>query len=447
MKTYPDIGVQIPQILLPRPGIDLTKWAVIACDQFTSQPDYWAQVEKIVGDSPSTLHLTFPEFFLGKPGMEERIQRAQLKMREYLARHLLEPHDGMIYIERSIAQKTRKGLLLALDLDIYDFHTGSHSLIRATEGTILERIPIRMRLREGAALDLPHVMVLIDDPEHTVIEPLEYAKQSLPRLYDFDLMLGSGHLAGYQVDNATLEDQIIQALRNLAGPELYRNKYHLSENQNVLLFAMGDGNHSLASAKSVWDKMKPQVKRDHPARYALVEIVNLHDPALDFEPIHRVLFGVNQDFRIAMKQYYGEDIAITSCQGRDKMVDYVGQTGRSGQVVGVANDQGCALVEFTRPTSNLAVGTLQPFLDTFVKQGGATRIDYIHGADTFFRLCAQPGVVGFYLPVLGKNELFKTVIVDGVLPSKTFSMGEAHEKRFYMESRIYSLDLQEDHIP
>ena len=435
MKTYDDIGIQIPQILLPRPGIDLTKWAVIACDQFTSQPEYWAQVEKIVGDSPSTLHLTIPEFFLGKPGMEERIQRAQLKMREYLASNLLEPHDGLVYIERSVAQKTRKGLLLALDLDKYDFHAGSHSLIRATEGTILERVTERMDLREGAALDLPHVMVLIDDPERTIIEPLESAKHSLPRLYDFDLMLDSGHLAGYQVDNQTLEDQIIRALRNLADPELYRNKYHLSENQNVLLFAIGDGNHSLASAKSVWDKMKSPAKRDHPARYALVEIVNLHDPALEFEPIHRVLFGVNQDFHTAMKQYYGEGVAIISCQGRDKMMDSLVQVGRPGHVIGVVNKQGWALVEFTRPTSNLAIGTLQPFLDAFVKQGGVTGIDYIHGADTFFQLCEQPGVVGFYLPVLGKDELFKTVIVDGVLPRKTFSMGEAHEKRFYMESQ------------
>jgi hypothetical protein len=263
-------------------------------------------------------------------------------------------------------KKTRQGLLLALDLEKYDFHPGFRSLIRATEGTILERIPIRLRLHEGAALDLPHILVLIDDPEHTVIEAVGLVKKKLPRLYDFDLMLGSGHLAGYRVDNTTLEDQIIRALKSLADPELYKKKYHLPGKQNVLLFALGDGNHSLAAAKSLWDKMKPQVSSDHPARYALVEIVNLHDPTLKFEPIHRVLFGVNQDFYTAMEQFYGKNCTISSCQDCGEMVAYVGQVERLHQIVGVVNDQGCALVKFTRPASNLAVGTLQPFLDAFI---------------------------------------------------------------------------------
>jgi hypothetical protein len=276
MKIISDIGIQIPQVYLPKAGVDLNKWAVIACDQFTSEPEYWHDVEKIVGDAPSTLNLTFPEVHLEKPGADERIQSVQLTMRKYMDEGILQPHEGLIYVERTVSGKTRKGIVLCLDLERYDYNKGSSSLIRATEGTIVDRLPPRIKIRQGAAMELPHILVLIDDPNHTVIEPLTADKAKLEKLYDFDLMLGSGHLTGYAVNEAH-ENQVVEALRGLASPETFAAKYGIGADQPVLLFAMGDGNHSLATAKAIWEKMKPEVGMDHPSRYALVEMSTTRD--------------------------------------------------------------------------------------------------------------------------------------------------------------------------
>ena len=319
MKIISDIGIQIPQVYLPKPGVDLKKWAVIACDQFTSEPEYWNQVEKIVGDAPSTFNLTFPEVYLEKPGAAERIQNIQSAMRKYLDAGILQPHEGLIYVERTVAGKTRKGIVLCLDLERYDYTKGSSSLIRATEGTIVERLPPRMKIREGAALELPHILVLIDDPNRTVIEPLRAARSKLEKLYDFDLMLDSGHLTGYAV-NSDFENKIIEALRGLAKPEVFAKKYGIDSKSPVLLFAMGDGNHSLATAKAIWEKVKPQVGMDHPARYALVEIENVHDEGLEFEPIHRVLFGLKKSLFAQMESVFGKDFEYTPVASADEMV-------------------------------------------------------------------------------------------------------------------------------
>ncbi len=437
MKIIEDIGIQIPQVFLPRPGTDLTKWAVIACDQFTSQPDYWQKAAELVGEAPSTLNLVLPEVFLEKPGEAERIQHIQASMHTYLDKGTLQPHEGLIYVERSVGGKTRKGIVLCLDLEKYDYTKGSTSLIRATEGTIVERLPPRMKIRQGAALELPHILVLIDDPTRTVIEPLAQAKTSLEHLYDFELMLGSGHLRGYAV-SAALEAQIVAALRRLAQPEVFSAKYGIGTDKPVLLFAMGDGNHSLATAKAVWEKMKPQVGLDHPARYALVEIENVHDEGLEFEPIHRVLFGVKKNIGTAMQQYFGANFSHTSVETARKMVELVDRAGVLKQTIGIigAGPQPTyGVIEISHPSSNLPVGTLQPFLDAFLKEGGADKIDYVHGQDVVCQLGAQAGNAGFYVPGMDKSELFKTVILDGALPRKTFSMGEAKEKRFYMEAR------------
>ncbi len=299
MKIYPDLGILTPEVYLPKPGVDLHKWATIAVDQFTSQPEYWEQVEQIVGAAPSTFRITLPEIYLEKPGEAERIESIQKTMREYLEAGLLQPREGLIYVERTVAGKTRKGLMLCLDLERYDFNKGSTSLIRATEGTIVERLPPRIKIREGAPLELPHILVLIDDPEQTVIEPIAAAKESLEKLYDFDLMLESGHLTGYAVKD---EAQVVAALRNLAQPEVFAAKYGVSADLPVLLFAMGDGNHSLATAKAIWEKNKLTVGMEHPSRYALVEIENVHDEALEFEPIHRVLFGLKTDIYAALER-------------------------------------------------------------------------------------------------------------------------------------------------
>jgi hypothetical protein len=437
MKTYTDIAIQIPQIYLPKSGTDLGKWAVIACDQFTSQPEYWQKAEELVGGAVSTLNLVLPEVFLEKPGEAERIQHIQASMHEYLAKGILQPHEGLVYVERCVGGKTRRGLVVSLDLESYDYTKGSCSLIRATEGTIVERLPPRMKIRQAAALELPHILVLIDDPDCTVIEPVETAKSSLQKLYDFELMLGSGHLRGYAV-NEKMETSVVAALRKLAKPEVFAAKYGVGADTPVLLFAMGDGNHSLATAKAVWEKMKPQVGMDHPARYALVEIENVHDQGLEFEPIHRVLFGLKKDLYPAMQEYFGENISFTAVADARQMVERIDRARGSSQSIGMVKGDGetpFGVIEIANSKSNLPVGTLQAFLDEFLKSGGAEKIDYVHGEEVVCTLGVLPGNAGFYVPGMDKSDLFKTVILDGALPRKTFSMGEAKEKRFYMEAR------------
>ncbi len=436
MRIYSDIGVQVADILLPKKGIDLRKWATIACDQFTSQPEYWEQVAREVGDAPSTLNLILPEVYLGKPDELERIQAAQKTMREYLDKGIFEVHSGLIYVERTVSGRTRHGLILALDLEKYDYSAGSQSLIRATEGTILERIPPRMRIREGAMIELPHILVLIDDPHHTVIEPVSQRKDALTPLYDFELMQGSGRLKGALVSDIELEKQVIQALSRLASPETFYPKYGVGEDKGILLFAVGDGNHSLATAKACWEKLKPCVGMYHPSRYALVEIENLHDPGLVFEPIHRVLFGVKQPILNALQRFFGESaVTVNTCPDADGMENTIKEQVGKTQTFGIVSADGYATATIHKPTSNLVVGSLQAFLDDWLKQGGADKIDYVHGEDALLQLSRQQGNCGFYLPAMDKNELFRTVILDGVLPRKTFSMGEAIEKRFYMEAR------------
>ena len=437
MKILDEIGVLVPQLQLPKPGTDLKRWAVIACDQFTSEPEYWREVERTVGSAPSTLKLTFPEVYLEAPGKEERIERIQAAMRTYLDERLLEPQEGIVYVERSVQGKVRKGLVLALDLERYDYNKGSTSLIRATEGTIVERLPPRMRIREGAALELPHILVLIDDPDGRVIEPLGKQRAALRKLYDFDLMLESGHLTGYLLD-AERERNVVAALRDLARPEAFRARYRLDEEKPVLLFAMGDGNHSLATAKAVWEKMKPSVGLDHPARYALVEIENVHDQGLHFAPIHRVLFNLQRDLIAELRSQFDGNLRQTAMESARQMMERVDAGQGERHTIGLAlggSHASYSLIEIAQPTSNLPVGTLQGFLDAFMKDGGADKIDYVHGAEVVMRLGSQGGNAAFYLPPMGKSSLFKTVILDGALPRKTFSMGEAREKRFYMEAR------------
>lgn len=436
MKIFEDIGVLIPEVLLPKKGVDLHKWAVIAVDQFTSQPEYWEQVEKITGGAPSTFHITLPEIYLEKPGEAERIQSIQKTMREYMDAGILEPRQGLIYVERTVAGKTRKGLVMALDLECYDYTKGSSSLIRATEGTIVDRLPPRMKIRNGAPLELPHILVLIDDPKRTVIEPVGAAKGKLEKLYDIELMLDSGHLVGYAVDDSAVEAGVIEALRGLARPETFSAKYGIGSDKPVLLFAMGDGNHSLATAKAVWEQMKPNVGMNHPARYALIELENVHDEGLEFEPIHRVLFGLKTDIYTALETAFAENYAYTAAANAEEMVARVNAGDPHKQLIGfVGGGRGFGVVAINNPSTNLPVGTIQTFLDPFLKQGSAEKIDYVHGADVTVRLGQQPGNVGIYVPGMEKGDLFKTVILDGALPRKTFSMGEAREKRFYMEAR------------
>jgi hypothetical protein len=388
-----------------------------------------------VGEAPSTYNLVLPEVFLGTPQEAARIQATRQAMQNYLSENLLEARDGFVLVERRMGDKTRRGLMLALDLEKYDFTPGSQSLIRATEGTILERLPPRIKIRQGAPLELPHILVLIDDPGCTVIEPLLEKRSSLQQLYDFELMLGSGHLAGSLVGQPDLQAQVIHALEQLADPGGFASRYGVGSNKGVLLFAMGDGNHSLATAKAIWEKMRLTGGPDHPARYALVEIENVHADGLSFEPIHRVLFDIKEDVQAAMQRHFGSGIGFMACANQAEMISQVSRQSGAQQTIGLITAAGCEMAIFNRPTSNLPVGTLQPFLDSWLKQGQASKIDYIHGDDIVYKLGSQKGNLAFYLPAMPKKDLFKTVILDGVLPRKTFSMGEAREKRFYMEAR------------
>lgn len=435
MKTFPQIGVQIPTTYLPDNRIDPSKWAVIACDQYTSQPEYWENVAKYVGDSPSTLHLILPEVYLGTEVEAQRVRDTHTTMQQYLDDGTLIPQDKLIYVERTVDGKTRRGLMMALDLEKYDFSAGSQSLIRATEGTILDRLPPRMRIRKDAIVELPHILVLIDDPEDKTIGPVEAAKADLPVAYDFELMQHSGHLCGFLVTDPKLESTVISNIESLAQPEVFYPKYGVDPDKGILLFAVGDGNHSLATAKAIWEQIKPLAGMDHPARYALVEIENIHDKGLQFEPIHRVLFHVNSDPLSSLKDYFGSNITMQQTPDFSSMKSIVDAKTIGVHRFGVVTPNGIWVAAIQNPSANLPVGTLQPFLDQWLKKGGAASVDYVHGDDTVSKLGSQTGNAGFYLPGMEKSELFRTVILDGALPRKTFSMGEAHEKRFYMEAR------------
>ncbi|MFO7577311.1 MAG: DUF1015 domain-containing protein [Pelovirga sp.] len=442
---FDNIALQVPRILLPKKGVDLQRWATIACDQYTSDRNYWQQLREQVGDQPSTLKLVLPEVYLEDEDVEERIRAINRTMEEYLAQGILEEQPpGLVLVNRSTAAvPSRKGLMVALDLERYDYRPGSQSLIRATEGTIVERLPPRIRVRENAPIELPHIMVLIDDPQGTVIEPL--FEEKLEKLYNVDLLNHGGHLTGYRVDQPELLAQVVRALEKLADPQSYRNRYNVEG--DVMLYAMGDGNHSFATAKAIWEKTKaaagdPQEVMDHPARFALVELVNVHDPGLEFEAIHRVLFQVDTDLLTEeMTAFFaGRDtpLTLTPCAdlaGARACVEEV--QGGHAFIMVIAGAFFAA--EVADPEYTLEVATLQMFLDDFLRRQPQVRIDYIHGDREVTELGSGAQCAGFYLPAISKHDLFRTIVLDGALPRKTFSMGEADEKRFYFECRRITL--------
>jgi Protein of unknown function (DUF1015) len=439
----PKIALQVPKILLPTPGIDLAKWAVIACDQYTSQPEYWDQTRKLTAGSPTTLDLIFPEVYLEDEDGDERIAAINCAMREALDNATLqEQPKGFVLLDRQTSHVTsRKGLVVALDLEQYDYNVDSTSLIRATEGTILDRLPPRIKVREKACLELPHIMVLIDDPQQTVIEPLFDAE--LEKIYDFELMQNGGHLKGWRIDRPDLIAQVTDQLAALADPASFKARYQV-DSEDVVLYAMGDGNHSFATAKAIWEQLKlaapdPAAIMDHPARYALVELVNLHDPGLEFEAIHRVLFGTDPAAMFKqMEAFYttkGCGFRFLPLADEQDVARELSQPAAADRHrIPLVSAAGFGVVEVRSPAFNLVVATLQEFLDGFLAATGA-RIDYIHGANVVTELGSKVGNVGFYLPAISKIELFRTIILDGALPRKTFSMGEADEKRFYLECR------------
>lgn len=437
-KFNNDIGICVPELMMPAKGVELTKWACVACDQYTSQPDYWNKVEQIVGDSPSTLRLMLPEIYLEKEGEADRIVNIRKAMKDYMAEGILENRgEGFVFTRRSVDGKTRNGLVVALDLECYDYSKGSTTLIRATEGTIVERIPPRLKIREGAPLELPHILVLIDDEKKTVIEPIAEKLSEIEQLYDFDLMMEGGHIEGWLVNDENMVKSVIDALTALVDP----NKY--GTEMPPLLFAMGDGNHSFATAKANWEKLKatlPEEERiNHPARYALVELENVHDDGIVFEPIHRVVFNVNvpaflDSLKAKLTEQNGEcDIEFYACENCMAKAEKEAPEGAHMIPVIIEGKKGLIMVK--HPVAQLEVGTLQNALDILLKQTEGASIDYIHGEHVVNELGSKPENIGFLLPPMEKSAFFRTVVFDGALPRKTFSMGEAHEKRYYLECR------------
>ena len=421
-KKFEKLGFYPADILLPK-GQDMTKWAVVACDQFTSEPEYWQAVEQQVGDAPSTLRLILPEANLKAPNVDELINDINASMSKYLADGVFQTlTDSLIYIERQQSDgKIRHGLIGMVDLDAYDFTPGSGALIRATEGTVLDRIPPRAKVRRNAPIELPHVMLLIDDPDKTVIEPLTAAASSMETVYDFDLMQNGGHIRGFKL-SARQIDGVADALEGLTADSAMQKKYGVS-GVAPLLFAVGDGNHSRATAKACYEEQKkgktPEEYLALPARYALVEVVNNHDDALQFEPIHRVVFDADPaKFMELFKKFYPN-----AYEGKGE--------GHTIEVVWQGHD---AFITVPDPKVQLAVGTLQAVIDEYLKTVGG-EVDYIHGDEVTKELGSKPGNMGFLLPAMGKDQLFKTVMADGVLPRKTFSMGHAQDKRYYIEAR------------
>ena len=400
-------------ILLPRTD-DLEKWAVIACDQFTSDPAYWQRVRAKAGDAPSTIHLILPEAELDQHDASS-VDTINATMARYQAEGLFQVYpNSYIYVERTLENgSVRPGLIGMVDLECYDYSHGSGSPVRATEMTVLERIPPRKMVRKDAPLEFPHVLMLCDDDKMELIEPVAAMKDSLPKLYDFDLMEQGGHITGWLVQGEAAD--VFNSALTLYT-QTYESKYPDLSGTKVLL-AVGDGNHSLATAKSCYEDLKAQNPgvdmSNHPARYALVELENIHDPSLGFEPIHRVVFDVDREKLMTdLKAICADDGFAVTC------------------VVGGSRET----VYLDRGRGELAVAILQEFLDDWFKKNPG-KIDYIHGDEEVAELARRDNAVGFLLPAMEKSELFRGVIAGGVLPRKTFSMGHAREKRYYLEGR------------
>lgn len=416
--SFERIGIRPFQILLPASDVSRETWACIACDQYTSEPEYWRKAAKYTGNAPSALKLILPECYLGQS--ENLIPEIHANMADYLQRNLLVPavDPGFILCERKIASGARIGLVCAVDLEQYSFDSGTLPLIRPTEQTITSRLPPRLSIRRGASIELTHIMILIDDPARTVLEPLYAGRNNLNKLYDFDLMMNGGHLRGWSVDS---EDALKHVERSLN--ELMNHK-----GPHPLLLAVGDGNHSLATAKAYWNEIRESLteeeRNNHPARFALCEIVNIHDPALLFEPIHRIVTGVTPgQIRSAWKEYADSHGMQLSTEG-------------PGHPFMLCSEEGKEKIVVKKPEGAIPCETIQKFLDDFLSTHPNSQIDYIHGDDSLIKLSNHPNTVGFLLPEISKSSFFSDIEKLGVLPRKTFSMGEADEKRFYMEAKI-----------
>ncbi|MDR0584712.1 MAG: DUF1015 domain-containing protein [Treponema sp.] len=454
-----DLGLMIPKIMLPRS--DLRKWAVIACDQFTQDRDYWERVKNTAAGAPSTLNLIFPEVFLPDGDKSRRIKDIHETMTRYLDGGIFaKARQGCVYLERDTPfQRGRRGLVAAVDLEQYDWTPSARPLIRSTEGTVPERLPPRMDIRRDAPLEVSHILLLIDDETESLLPALGERAKKAPPVYQTGLMMGSGSVSGWFLDKEEDWTFLAERLEELARRALTR---YLPGGQGTgvpagnggapFLFAAGDGNHSLATAKGIWEEYKKAhslsnggALPEHPCRYAMVEIENLYDPAVTFEPIHRIIFGIHFDKALSLlaglpgfssRELGSREelirLTIEPCAGN--RFGIVACNAVSGGVFG----NRYALIETS--AGGIATAELQPLLDRHLEQaaksGMSLSIDYIHGEEELFRLASASGqAVGILLPPVKKAGLFETVARSGPLPRKSFSMGEAVEKRFYLECR------------
>ena len=420
-------GLHSADILLPKKGIDLEKWAVVACDQYTSQPEYWEKLDSEVGSDPSCLRIIYPEVYLESGDKNKIIDDINSTMRNYINQGIFEEYkDSFILVERTTESGTRYGLMAALDLDCYDYSKDSRTLIRATEGTILSRIPPRKEIRKNAELEIPHIMVLISDKHRAIIEKLKDKKDKLEKIYDTDLNMDGGHIIGYLVNKAE-DKKIIE--------DGFACLYDELDKSNPLLFAMGDGNHSLATAKSCWEDLKQglseEERQNNPARFALVELENIFDEGLMFEPIHRVFFSLSRDSFDTLLKKTCSGFTITKLSSKDEIHDAINQP---GQHFALIDKDGIHAYTVEGGEKAIAAGTLQLIIDNMLDEK-LGEVDYIHGEDVTIDLGSKDGNIGIILPDISKDTFFSDMLKDGAYPRKTFSIGHANEKRYYMEAR------------
>lgn len=416
------MGIHIPEILLPA-AAEMEKWAVVACDQYSSEKNYWEKTAELVGNEPSTLNLILPECYLEDSDKQERVVRINSMMNRYLDEGIFRKLDrGFVIVDRSTPYvKSRQGMILSVDLEKYSFSKDSKSLIRPTEGTVLDRLPPRIEIRKNAPLDLPHILLLINDSEKSIIEKAFEEGDSFETVYDFDLMQGGGHVRGKLISNESSLERICSAFERL---------YEKSD----MLFAVGDGNHSLATAKEIWEELKKDgAPEDHPARYALVEVENIFNDGIIFEPIHRVLFNIDRkDFFDSMKKEM--DCHIEWLDSEVAMKEKVREVSEDHRI-GFAHAEGYGYISIKEPEIKLTYEVIQKFIDSYRESHRDVNIDYIHGGKALVDLSFRKGNLGLYLNAIRKSDFFPMIVAGGALPRKTFSIGEAEEKRYYIESR------------
>ena len=415
-------------ILLPSEQVPLEQWGCVACDQFTSDRSYWEKAEQAAAGSPSALNLILPEVYLEDSDVPRRIASIHETMDEYRRSVLTRAVDGYIYVERTEQSgHVRQGLVGKIDLEAYSYAEGAKPDIRPSEHTVESRIPPRMAVRRGASLEAPHIMMLADDPDCTMIEPIGAKKADLRKVYEGELMLGGGHIAGWAVEDPALIAQIDAALQGLGSQEAFDAKYPQAKGAVPLTLAVGDGNHSLASAKAYWEELKktltPEEQEHHPARWCLAEVCNVHSPAIEIEPIHRVLFNVDCATVLLSLITWSDSNMAGCCFGGSKQQPFT-----------LAGPHMSNVLSFENPTEPLTVGTIDDFIADYMERHTEARVDYVHDEPAVRALCKK-GAVAFLMPPFAKSDLFKGVVMGGVLPRKTFSMGHAEEKRYYVECR------------